>query len=43
MIEEQIKKWQGLPKEEKKIAPLITLSRDYGTHASLIGTKSLNT
>lgn len=37
MIEEQIRRWQGLKSQQKKIAPLITISREYGTSGSLIG------
>lgn len=37
MIEEQIRRWQGLKTQEKKISPLIVLSREYGTGGSMIG------
>ena len=37
MIEEQIRRWQGLKKQNEKPAPVIVLSREYGTGGSLIG------
>jgi len=39
IIEEQIRRWQGLKKQNVKPAPLIVLSREYGTGGSLIGSQ----
>lgn len=39
MLDEQIRRWQGLKTQRKKPAPLIVLSREYGTAASAVGSQ----